>query len=408
MKFVELYNEDIEYLSLKKKKFESLNIESYHDVGKSMRIFDDNFYKIISTNGSYSDIQLLNILNSNDKNCFYKNINAYNVKRPNKPLIDKFYWIFGEVENILSQKSDMFSIVITNCSKNIFVKNTINSCVSYRNEFFLLQIDFWAKNKKFSFNIIDYPNERFIKEIDSFIDCSTNYHYSQISSGNYDIMFSPQASAFIFHECVGHLLENKHSDNFLQQKNIVPPITVYSLPMSNDDVLDNEGTVKKSVLVSDGINVHFMSDIYSKIHLNNSIIGGNCRRQSYQFNPSTRMNRIFIKSNNYSSVPSLNNELIEIDRISEGGVNRNTGDFFCKIELGHYKNSQNTNIYFTDYYVKGNVVNLYKNMSCTTKEVSLHKLLCNDSSGVLKCEVECPSIVVTNLRILRKSSYEKN
>ncbi|MGG0644594.1 TldD/PmbA family protein [Sporosarcina gallistercoris] len=164
-------------------------------------------------------------------------------------------------------------------------------------------------------------------------------------SGKFPVIIDNEFGGVIFHEACGHGLEAtsvaKNTSVFANRigEKVAPDIVTYiddgTLPNEWGSLtIDDEGEkTRKNVLIENGILKGYMIDKFNARRMNAEATGSS-RRQSYRFNPTSRMTNTYIaagKSTPDEIIASTENG-IYAKYMGGGQVNPATGDYNFAVE----------------------------------------------------------------------------
>jgi TldD protein len=159
-------------------------------------------------------------------------------------------------------------------------------------------------------------------------------------SGKFPVIIDNEFGGVIFHEACGHGLEAtsvaKNNSVFANRigEKVAPDIVTYiddgTLPNEWGSLnIDDEGEkTRKNVLIEDGILKGYLVDKFNARRMNTEATGSS-RRQSYRFNPTSRMTNTYIapgKSTPEEIIASTEHG-IYAKYMGGGSVNPATGDY---------------------------------------------------------------------------------
>ena len=240
---------------------------------------------------------------------------------------------------------------------------------------------------------------------------------TMINAGYIDAGVMPVAieNAFggvIFHEACGHALEascvalgqsvfaGKLGQQIANEK--VTAIDDGSIPNAWGSInIDDEGTSgRKNVLIENGILKSYMVD-----KLNGRRMGmaptGNSRRQSYAYEPTSRMTNTFIAAGNDEDkdiISSIENGLYA-KKMGGGSVNPLTGQFNFSVAEGYIIKNGEIKEAVRGASLIGKGSDILMNIDMVGKNLERGQGMCGASSGSIPTDVGQPLIRVSSITV---------
>lgn len=165
--------------------------------------------------------------------------------------------------------------------------------------------------------------------------------------------------------------------------------------------IDDEGVAtKKNILIEDGVLKSYLVDSLNGKRMNLESTGSS-RRQSYKYQPTSRMNNTYI-ANGKSTVEEIigNTENgLYAKKLGGGSVNPTTGDFnFAVMEAYLIKNGKIVKP-LRGATLIGNGLKVLKDIDMVGNNLDLGQGICGASSGSIPANVGQPMIRVKNLTV---------
>ncbi|MFC9539668.1 TldD/PmbA family protein [Lysinibacillus sp. NPDC056959] len=240
----------------------------------------------------------------------------------------------------------------------------------------------------------------------------TMLHADECPSGKFPVIIDNEFGGVIFHEACGHGLEatavaknNSVFANRLGEK-VAPDIVTYiddgTLPNEWGSLnIDDEGEkTRKNILIENGILKGYMIDKFNARRMNAEPTGSS-RRQSYRFNPTSRMTNTYIApgTSTPDEIIASTEYGIYAKYMGGGQVNPSTGDYnFAAMEAYIVKDGK------IDHPVRG--ATLIGNGAKTLQLVDLvgnnlahGARMCGSISGSLPVNVGQPMIRVSEMTV---------
>ncbi|MCI8799107.1 MAG: TldD/PmbA family protein [Lachnospiraceae bacterium] len=240
----------------------------------------------------------------------------------------------------------------------------------------------------------------------------TMLHAGYIKAGTMPVAIENGFGGVIFHEACGHSLEascvalgqsqfaGKLGEKIANEK--VTAIDDGTIPNSWGSVnIDDEGTpARRNVLIENGVLKSYMID-----KLNGRRMGmestGNCRRQSYQFEPTSRMTNTYIaagEDRDEDIIASIEYGLYA-KSMGGGSVNPVTGQFNFAVNEGYLIKNGKICEPVRGASLIGKGSDVIMNIDMVGKNVARAQGMCGASSGSIPTDVGQPLIRVSSITV---------
>ena len=240
----------------------------------------------------------------------------------------------------------------------------------------------------------------------------TMIHAGYIKGGKMPVAIENGFGGVIFHEACGHSLEaaavsigqSQFAGKLGQQiaGSKVTAIDDGTIPNAWGSVnVDDEGNPsRRKVLIENGILKEYMID-----NLNGRRMGregnGSCRRQSYQYAPTSRMTNTFIDNG-----PDKNEDIIKsmeyglyAKRMGGGSVNPATGDFNFAVTEGYIVRNGEICEAVRGASLIGNGAAILMDIDMVGQNLERGQGMCGASSGSIPTDVGQPLIRVSSITV---------
>lgn len=240
----------------------------------------------------------------------------------------------------------------------------------------------------------------------------TMLHAGYITAGTMPVAIESGFGGVIFHEACGHSLEASSvalgQSQFAGKLGTVianPKVTAIddgTIPNAWGSInIDDEGTpARKNVLIENGVLKTYMVD-----KLNGRRMGmestGNSRRQSYQFEPTSRMTNTYIAAGEDSDediIASMEYGLYAKD-MGGGSVNPATGQFNFSVREGYIVRNGKICEPVRGASLIGKGSEILMNIDMVGKNVARGQGMCGASSGSIPTDVGQPLIRVSSITV---------
>ena len=229
-------------------------------------------------------------------------------------------------------------------------------------------------------------------------------------SGKFPVVIGNGWGGVIFHEACGHQLEATSVAKGLSvfsgmkgQQIANPCVSAYddgSIPNEwGSNNLDDEGNIpQKNELIKDGILTGYLVDSFNGRKMNESGNGA-CRRQSYKFEPTSRMSNTYIAPGKYTEEEIIKATKLGLYAVSfnGGSVNPTTGEFnFGCSEAYIIKDGEITEPVRGATLV-GNARDILKHIDMVGNNLAFGQGMCGSVSGSVPVNVGQPTIRVDEI-----------
>lgn len=240
----------------------------------------------------------------------------------------------------------------------------------------------------------------------------TMLHADYIKAGKMPVAIENGFGGVIFHEACGHSLEascvsigqSQFAGKLGQQiaGSKVTAIDDGTIPNAWGSFnIDDEGTpAQRKVLIEKGILKNYMID-----KLNGRRMGmegnGSCRRQSYQYAPTSRMSNTFIDNGpdcNEDIIKSIEYGLYAKD-MGGGSVNPTTGAFNFSVKEGYIIRNGEICEAVRGASLIGNGADIIKDIDMVGQNLATGQGMCGASSGSIPTDVGQPLIRVSSITV---------
>jgi len=238
-------------------------------------------------------------------------------------------------------------------------------------------------------------------------------------TGNMPVVIGPGFGAVIIHEACGHALEatsvaknlsilsNKKGTKIGHEK--VTLIDDGTIPYEWGSLrIDDEGVkTQKNVLIENGVLKNYLVD-YLNSHIMNCDVTGSGRRESYKFNPTSRMNNTYLQAGNdqlEDMIKSIQHG-IYAKKMGGGSVDPVTGDFnFVADEVYLIENGKVGDI-VSEASLIGNTMDILSKIDMVGSDLKLETGWCGSESGMVAVTCGQPTIRVSSMLVGGDSSDE--
>lgn len=229
-------------------------------------------------------------------------------------------------------------------------------------------------------------------------------------SGVFDVILSPELSATLIHEVVGHISEaDTFYNNILKlgSKVSVDELNISDVPMECIGFqYDDEGTRSRNkTIIKNG---YFTGLLHSK-YTSDSHLSGNGRAVSYRFSPICRMKQTYIEPGKSSLDEMLRNLNNGLYLVGYRGGNVFEGKFNIESAYGYYVENGKLTSVFPGVSINGNAEEVLKQIKIIGNDLELIR----DAGGCdkhdqynLPNEMKSPSLLIKNLMIGDNVIYE--
>ncbi len=240
----------------------------------------------------------------------------------------------------------------------------------------------------------------------------TMLYADECPSGDMTVIIDNGFGGVIFHEACGHSLEatsvakgNSVFANKLGQKiasELVTAVDDATIPNAwGSNHIDDEGNpTKRNVLIENGILKSYLVDTLNGRRMNTASTGSS-RRQSYQFEPTSRMSNTFIENgtSSFDEIVAATKLGLYARNLGGGSVNPATGDFnFAVLEAYLVKDGKIVKpVKGATLVGKGSDVLLKIDM--VGNNLSREQGMCGSISGSIPTDVGQPTIRVSSMTV---------
>ena len=229
-------------------------------------------------------------------------------------------------------------------------------------------------------------------------------------AGKYPVVIGNGWGGVIFHEACGHQLEAtsvaKGLSVFSGMKGQVianPIVSAYddgSLPNEwGSNSLDDEGNVpQKNELIKDGVLTGYLVDNFNGRRMGEKGNGA-CRRQSYKFEPTSRMSNTYIAPGKNTPDEIIKSTKLGLYAVSFGGgsVNPSTGDFNFGCSEAYIIKDGKILCPVRGATLVGNARDILKHIDMVANDGGFGQGMCGSASGSIPVNVGQPTIRVDEI-----------
>ena len=231
-------------------------------------------------------------------------------------------------------------------------------------------------------------------------------------SGHYPVVIGNGWGGVIFHEACGHQLEATSVAKGLsvfsnmKGKQIANPIvSAYDDgTMPNEwgscDIDDEGNPTQKNCLIKDGICVGYLVDDFNGRRMNEKGNGA-CRRESYKYEPTSRMSNTYIANGKSTPEEIIKNTKLGLYAVSfnGGSVNPSTGDFNFGCSEAYMIKDGKICEPVRGATLIGNARDILKHIDMVGNDVALGQGMCGSSSGSIPVNVGQPTIRIDDITV---------
>ena len=229
-------------------------------------------------------------------------------------------------------------------------------------------------------------------------------------SGKFPVIIGNGWGGVIFHEACGHQLEATSVAKGLSvfsgmkgQQIANPIVSAYddgNMPNEwGSGSLDDEGNVpQNNQLIKDGILVGYLVDNFNGRRMGEKGNGA-CRRQSYKYEPTSRMSNTYIAPGNSTPEDIIRNTKLGLYAVSfnGGSVNPATGDFNFGCSEAYIVKDGQILCPVRGATLVGNARDILKHIDMVGNDLNLGQGMCGSSSGSIPVNVGQPTIRVDEI-----------
>lgn len=231
-------------------------------------------------------------------------------------------------------------------------------------------------------------------------------------SGKMDVVIGNAFGGVIFHEACGHSLEAtavaKNLSVFAGKlgtqiaSKVVSAVDDGTIENAwGSGNIDDEGNkTQKTVLIKNGILQNYLVDKFNGRRMNTPANGA-CRRESYKFEPTSRMSNTFILNGKSTPEEIISKTKYGLYAKSMGGgsVNPVTGDFNFAVNEGYLIEDGKITKPVKGATLIGTGAEVLMNIDMVGNDLLRAQGMCGSSSGSIPADVGQPTIRVRNITV---------
>ena len=230
-------------------------------------------------------------------------------------------------------------------------------------------------------------------------------------AGNMDVVIDNGFGGVIFHEACGHALEASAvaKGNSIFTGKLGTQIASTKVTAIDDGTIpnawgslniDDEGTkTQKNVLIENGILKGYMIDKLNGRRMNMPSTGSS-RRQSYKYQPTSRMTNTYIAAGNDKPEDILKSlDGLYAKKLGGGSVNPVTGEFNFAVQEGYIVKNGVIQEPVRGASLIGKGDQVLMNIDMVGTNLELAQGMCGSSSGSIPTNVGQPMIKVKNMTV---------
>ena len=216
----------------------------------------------------------------------------------------------------------------------------------------------------------------------------------------------------LFHEACGHALESSSVSlnlsvfsNRINSQIASPLITAYDDGTIKNEWgsnnIDDEGNkTQKTCLIENGILKNYLIDNFTGRKIN-KIGNGACRRENYQFEPTSRMSNTFIANGKSTFEEIIKNTQFGLyaKKISGGSVNTITGEFEFAVDIAYMIKNGKICEQVKGAMLIGKCEEILKNIDMVGNDLSLSPGICGAYSGDIPVNVGQPTVRIKSILV---------
>lgn len=412
------------------------DISSVYDYGMGIRIALGNDIVYGAVNKLEEDV----ILNKIDELTKYftsdVKYSKVNLEEEEIPLVneikiwpkdyedDKKIKLLSDIDNLVRSKDNIVKQVDINLSEKeskIIVANSLGKYVKDHRLRLRLYTSITVEENGKKKNMLNtyggsFGYENFVNfDIHSFVDNLVTLAIKKLSAkpspgGEMPVVLGDGFCGTIMHEAVGHTLEATSvgiGESIMCGK-LGKKVASSKLTLVDDGTIknawgssniDDEGNItKKNILIDKGVVTNYLVDYLNgrKMHMTSNGCG---RRQSYLYAPTSRMSNTFIVNGNdkvEDMIKSIDYGLL-VRKMNGGTVKPETGDFnFNGTSCAMIRNGKIAEE-VDDAILIGNALDIIKNISMVSDNMTLATGYCGSLSGTIPVTVGEPYIKVDKI-----------
>lgn len=439
--FAELYieKEIINSITFNDGKVENIGLDLKNGIG--IRIIKKNksvygYTNEINKKNIFNLIKRLSLFFSKNK-LLIKCKKITNKKIKKKSVIKNSFFSFPinekikiltDIHKIIKNKSSIISNVFCNFvgyKKNIEIYNSEGLHSKNKTERIRLGIKVTAyKNEKYE-TIYDGPGTQ--SGIDYFFkknnikkiaeDLATEVisltTAKKCPAGKMPVIIGNGFGGVLFHESCGHALEassvaynlsifDKKKLNKKIASNLLTAYDDATIPNAwgSSDIDDEGNETNKICLIKNGILKNFLIDNFNGRKLKKKGNGA-CRRESYKFEPTSRMSNTFI-DNGKNTVDEMIKKTkfgLYAKKMGGGSVNPITGEFEFSVIIGFVIRNGKIAEQVKGATLIGKCNEVLKNIDMIGNDLKMAQGVCGASSGYIPTEVGQPTIRIKSMLV---------
>ncbi|MBO8427797.1 MAG: TldD/PmbA family protein [Firmicutes bacterium] len=231
-------------------------------------------------------------------------------------------------------------------------------------------------------------------------------------SGKFPVVIGNGWGGVIFHEACGHQLEasavGKNMSVFsgMLNKQIANTcVTAYddgTIPNEwGSNLIDDEGhPTQKNLLIENGILKGYLIDDFTGRRMNMKGNGA-CRRESYKYEPTSRMSNTYIAPGKYTPEEIIANTKLGIyaKSFNGGSVDPTTGDFNFGCSEAYIIKDGKITTPVRGATLVGNAKDILKHIDMVGNDLALGQGMCGAASGSIPVDVGQPTIRVDEISV---------
>lgn len=231
-------------------------------------------------------------------------------------------------------------------------------------------------------------------------------------SGKMPVVIDNGFGGVIFHEACGHSLEAtavaKNQSVFTGKLNTkiaadcITAIDDGTIPNAwGSQNVDDEGNPQqKRVLIKDGVLTSYMIDTLNARRMNSSSTGSS-RRQSYKYEPTSRMSNTFIApgKDSFEDLFKGIKKGLYAKKMGGGSVNPQTGEFNFAVNEGYLIEDGQITDPIKGASLIGNGSEILMNIDKVSKNLKRAQGMCGSSSGSIPTDVGQPALRVSSITV---------
>lgn len=240
----------------------------------------------------------------------------------------------------------------------------------------------------------------------------TMLNAEECPSGKMDVVIGNAFGGVIFHEACGHSLEAtavaKNMSVFAGKlgtqiaSKVVSAVDDGTIENAwGSGNIDDEGNkTQKTVLIKNGILQNYLVDKFNGRRMNTPANGA-CRRESYKFEPTSRMSNTFILNGKSTPEEIISKTKYGLYAKSMGGgsVNPVTGDFNFAVNEGYLIEDGKITKPVKGATLIGTGAEVLMNIDMVGNDLLRAQGMCGSSSGSIPADVGQPTIRVRNITV---------